>query len=242
MAIDVKPFLPRTSGKRFIVPPTVRSDFENYLNTDVPDVNFTFTGYENWYDQDAEEKRHSFRGEMFPINWKSKYAGSDNTSNLRVLPGTIIQKGDMLRREDGEVFLVVWNVETQVNSKKTQIQICNADIAFERNTDDVLDENFHIVEKAGRKPIAESIPCLASFVVNKFEYAQTYNTPGIVPNDVMCIYLQFNEKTDQIIPGDVFLYDGVQRRVVSRNIAEVDRAGEHGLLTLYAEKVAGEGI
>ena len=37
-----KPFVGAPSSTQFYIPPHIQSDFENYLESDIPNVNFTF--------------------------------------------------------------------------------------------------------------------------------------------------------------------------------------------------------
>lgn len=48
---DLVPYTPRDSALRFLVPPTLTADFDNWLNTTVPGVNYTFEVLRNWYDR-----------------------------------------------------------------------------------------------------------------------------------------------------------------------------------------------
>lgn len=114
----------------------MEADFDAFLMTDVPHVNWWFTRYHDWTDQQVTSQ---IRGEIFPINWKSKYSGSDTASNFRVSQKTEIQKGDILIREDGEILMLIWNVEDQVNNKKSQVQVCNLMATFTRFQKAVVD-------------------------------------------------------------------------------------------------------
>lgn len=93
----------------------------------MPEATFTFEILENWYDQFEEGyKKTLTRGEVFPINWKSNFANSDNGVNFRTDFREKIRKGDMLIREDGVIYLLTWTVNNQINNQPTQAQICNS--------------------------------------------------------------------------------------------------------------------
>lgn len=184
----------------------MEADFDAFLMTDVPHVNWWFTRYANWYDQ---EDTQEIRGEIFPINWKSKYSGSDTASNFRVSQKTEIQKGDLLIREDGEILMLIWNVEDQVNNKKSQVQVCNLMATFTRHQKAVVDPaTGRLVTPEGDVAIAENIPVIAYEVANKIEYSVSYNVPGIVPNHLGTVLIQYNAQTDKIQIGDEFNWHG----------------------------------
>lgn len=42
MGDNITPFVPERSSRRFYVPPTVQTDFTNFINTEVPEVTFNF--------------------------------------------------------------------------------------------------------------------------------------------------------------------------------------------------------
>lgn len=236
---EIPPFQPRPSAKKYHIPQTIQSDFERYLYTDVPNVNYWYDGYSNWYTKEDEQTAYRFRGSQFSINWKSKYSGSDNTQNLRAKIGTPLKKGDLLVREDGRIYVVYWNIEPEINNIRTQVQECNAMSKFVREQAAQVGDDFKLESAESDIVIAEQIPFSISFIQNRFEYDIANNVPGIVPNDTAVVSVQFNEQTRNLQIGDMFEYWGSVRRIVSIVQYEIDIHKTHGLLTFYAEKVAG---
>jgi len=45
-----------SSTKQFVVPPTIQSDWHNYLMTDIPNVVYDFRLLHDWYDQYKTEE------------------------------------------------------------------------------------------------------------------------------------------------------------------------------------------
>lgn len=216
----------------------MEADFDAFLMTDVPHVNWWFTRYHDWTDQQATSQ---IRGEIFPINWKSKYSGSDTASNFRVSQKTEIQKGDILIREDGEILMLIWNVEDQVNNKKSQVQVCNLMATFTRFQKAVVDPvTGWVVTAEGDKTVVENIPVIAYEVANKVEYATSYNVPGIVPNHLGTVLLQYNPQTNNLRIGDQFVWHGTAFHITDIGYGELDITGTSGMLTLTVKKVAGE--
>lgn len=74
----IKPSPLTESTRDFLIPPTIISDYENYLMTEVPNAVFDFRRLRSWYDvyEDSIEP-YMLRAEYFPINWKSKVGNSD---------------------------------------------------------------------------------------------------------------------------------------------------------------------
>lgn len=220
------------------MPPQLEADFDAFLMTDVPHVNWWFDRHTNWF---SEETPVQIRGEIFPINWKSKYSGSDTASNFRVSQSTEIAKGDILIREDGEVLMIIWNVENQVNNKKSQVQTCNLMARFERHQNAVVDKRTgKLITPEGMQTIVEDIPVIAYEVANKHEYAMSYNVPGIVPNHLGTVLIQYNDQTQNLIIGDEFMWHGNRFHIIDIGYGELDITGTTGMMTLTVEKMAGE--
>lgn len=72
----------------------------------MPGVNYTFEVVKNWYDRNAADYEPTFiRASFFPISWKSKIGNSDMGSNFLSNTKVDIKKGDIVVREDGEIFI-----------------------------------------------------------------------------------------------------------------------------------------
>ena len=121
---------------KFYVPPTIKSDFEDWLNTDVANVNYDFEIIRDWYAQ-ATVKR--IRATYFPIAWKSKIGNSDANSNFKTGYGWEIRKGDIAVREDGTIYMLNWQVQRNPNNQSTQAIACNARLSFARHMDEALE-------------------------------------------------------------------------------------------------------
>ena len=122
---------------KFYIPPTVKSDFEDWLNTDVANVNYDFEIIRDWYAQAAVKR---IRATYFPIAWKSKIGNSDANSNFKTGYGWEIRKGDIAVREDGTIYMLNWQVQRNPNNQSTQAIACNARLSFARHMDEVLDD------------------------------------------------------------------------------------------------------
>ena len=120
---------------KFYIPPTIKSDFEDWLNTDVANVNYDFEIIRDWYDQAAVKR---IRATYFPIAWKSKIGNSDANSNFKTGYGWEIRKGDIVVREDGTIYMLNWQAQRNPNNQSTQAIACNARLSFARHMDEVL--------------------------------------------------------------------------------------------------------
>jgi len=94
--------------------------------TEVPGVNYTFEVVRDWYDWDRPGYEPEFiRATYIPLAWKSKISNSDMGSNFFADSAADIKKGDILIREDGEIYLLDWKVQRRPNTQTTQAKDCN---------------------------------------------------------------------------------------------------------------------
>lgn len=207
----------------------------------MPNANYTFELVRDWYARGAAGYEPEFiRSMYFPINWKSKLGNSDANSNFRTHLRVDIRKGDMVVREDGEIYMLNWQVQRHPNNQSTQAVVCNAFLEFFRDVDEVLDERGYLLEQAHRLSVAPTIPCVYSEYAGRPDYAPAFNTPGIVADHLLTCQTQWNERTKEIRINDQFELMRSTYRIVHMIHHEVDIDGQYGIINITARKVAGE--
>lgn len=231
------------SRKDFRPPPTIHSDFRRLLDHEVPYVNYTYELVRDWYEieKDGYEKIY-LRGQQTPIDWKSKIGNSDMSTNFKVTHDIPIRKGDMVIREDGMVYLLNWNVQNHANNQATQSIECNATVEFERWFGDETDERGFLVRAGEYRVIAPKIPIIHAEYAGRPDFSMSQGLPGVVPNHLITVSLQWNSVTKGINIDDRFVIGDYTYRVINVSIAEVNIDKEHGVLILNAKKVAGGGV
>lgn len=222
---------------KFYIPPTVKKDFRDWLNTDVENANYDFQIIPNWYQQARFQR---IRALFFPIAWKSKIGNSDSNSNFKASYDVIIRKGDIAIREDGLILMLNWQVQNNPNNQSTQAIACNARFQFERHVDETVDQKGFLVEDAHDEIIAPEIPGVYAEYTGRPDYAASYNTPGISPDHLLTVQVQFNPTTDAVRLGDEFDLMHSRYRVINRVDTEVDIDRQYGIINLMARRIAGE--
>lgn len=257
MPFDVNRFVPRSSTRTFYVPPSIQDDFKTFLFTDVPNANWTLEKVHDWSQKgeilptdpvfNAVLTREYFaehpeliRAEIFPINWKTAFNNADNTDNFRTHLDSGIQKGDIFIREDREYMLGIWAATKEVNNIKTQAQLCNMMLTVTREVGWEMDEDGKLISETGKVTIAGPMPVVASNVSGKYEYVITNYTPGIVPNNIATLLLQFNPQTDMIRINDEFIWHGNGYKVINIERTQLDIREDNGILILNCDKIPGE--
>lgn len=181
------------------------------------------------------------RATMFPINWKSKMNNADNADNFKTNYDEVIKKGDYVIEygNPSNVMILNWRVANNPNNQASQAQICNMDLVIERDVREVTDSLGYLVKEAGTEVIVPSIPAIAYIYEGRPDYITSTNTPGVVPDHIVILQVQFNSNTTKIRIGDVFLWGDYKYRVVNKDLSQVQRSGDSGIVTLQAKKVAG---
>lgn len=250
----IKPSPLTESTREFLIPPTIISDYENYLMTEVPNAVFDFRRLRSWYDLNNNElEPYMLRAEYFPINWKSKVGNSDMNYNFYCSTKMDVQKGDLVIREDGKYFMLNWNIQQYINAKTTQAIECNHVLNIIRHMPAKADKRGYIVTEAHDEVIVEPIPCVMSEYAGRPDYMIAQNAPGIHADMLSICDVQYNEQTANIIENDLFVYGKYTYRVIHIDQTQIEvnginiETGEFdgtpfGIFRLYLRKVAGEDI
>ena len=236
----IAPFSPTETMFNFYIPPTILSDFHKFTHTDAPHANYTFEVLQDWYAKDKPDYEPVYlRGEIYPINWKSKIGNSDQSMNFRTSYEVPIRKGDILLRDDGQIFIVNWRTQEYINNQNAQINIANLPLRVYRMVDEVIDDDARVIEPAGEKTIVDTIPSIWKIYVGRPEYQVTMNMPGIVATDITEVYVQYNDQTKNIRINDLFRIEQYEYRVLEVQYSELDYDRTFGLLHIQAKRAAG---
>lgn len=237
------PAISTGSRKNFRPPETIKSDFERYLNHDVPHVNYSFEVIHDWYviDKDSYEPVY-VRAQYTPIDWKSKVGNSDMNYNFKTTHDVEIHKGDIAIREDGLVLYFSWNIQDHPNNQATQATECNTWFEFYRNVDDKVDTDGILVEEAHQEIIAHKIPGIHVEYAGRPDYAAAQGQPGINADHLITCSVQWNAETRNIRVNDEFVIGDYTYRVINVSLVEIQIDEKYGTLVLNARRVAGGGI
>ena len=243
---DAKALIPpivAKSHKNFRPPATIEDDFRRLLMHDVPHVNYTFELVRDWYEIREEGYEPTYiRAQQTPIDWKSKIGNSDMSTNFKTTHDIPIRKGDMVIREDGVVYLLNWNVTNHANNQATQSAECNVTLSFERWHDDITTEDGYLITPKGYTTIVPDIPGIHVEYAGRPDYSGAQNQPGISPDHLITVYVQWNPTTKNIFLDDEFVIGRFRYRVINVSVAEVNIDQEYGVLTLNAKRVAGGDV
>ena len=237
---NIRPAVLTDSTREFVVPPTMLSDYKNYLHSDIPNAVYDFRVLRSWYDQFTDKEPIIIRAEHFPINWKSKVGNSDANKNFYTDYDVKIQKGDICIREDGLIVMLNWSIQQYINAQTTQAIECNHRITIKRNYDAVADKRGFRLYDAHCETIVDDLPCVMSEYAGRPDFAAAQNAPGISADMLMVCHFQFNEHTKNVQIGDTFEYCNFTYRVINLNYTEVDINHTFGVITVNARRVAGE--
>lgn len=225
---------------QFYKPSTLVSDFDNFLNMDLPGAVMSFKHLHSWYDQfkdDYEEK--SIRGEIYPDKTKSRYMNTDNNLNFRASYNSDIEAGDMIIDPNNIIYLLDWEVPPQPNNKMSRALRCNAMFSFERMGKEVVDNRGNVIVPEGFQTVADAIPCNAYRYDGRPEYSVLSFSPGVVPNALTLVSVQLNDKTKELQIDDEFTWFKERYVVIDVSYAGTDIYNDRGVLKLQARKKSG---
>ena len=235
-----KPYSAATTNKRFYIPPTLASDFTEFLDNDIPNTVMDFTVYHNWYDQFEDEYvPQVVRGELYPDTSKSRYTNTDNNMNIRCDVNSGIHKGDILKDENNNIYILDWEVHLQSNNAPSRALRCNMYLTIERHRPELTDDDGYLVAEEEWETIVDNLPSNAYRYDGRPEYSAIAATPGITPNALTLMTVQYNNQSKNIRIGDRFLWGNEYYEIVDVNRIGLSLDGTFGCITLQAKKAAG---
>ena len=229
---------------KFYVPPTLAADFDNFLNTNVPNQVGNFELLPDWYSQFQEGYKPTIiRGEIYPDSTKSRYENTDNNMNFRASVTSGIKKGDMLiEQKTGTVYVLDWEVALETNNAPSRALRCNTNLTITRFIPEQTDEYGYLIQPEGEQVVVDHIPCNAFRYDGRPEYATITGTPGISPNALTIITMQYNSTTDDIRINDKFIWGRESYIIIDIDLFGMSRYGTSGTLRLKAKKEAGGAV
>lgn len=234
------PYVPTGTSKRFRVPRTLAADFNAFLNQDIPNTVMDFVVLKNWYDQfeDGYEEQ-TVRGEIYPDSTKSRYEDTDNNMNIRCSVSSGIRKGDMLIQPDGTIFVLDWAIALQSNNAPSRALRCNMLLTIKRYSDGEFDDDGYRKSSPGWTDIVTNLPANAYRYDGRPEFSAVSGTPGVTPNALTLMTVQYNTQTKNIHIDDKFLWGTDVFEVVDISYTGIDINKEYGTLKIQAKKASG---
>lgn len=237
------PYTPTPSSSRFYVPTTLQSDFDNFLNQNIPGAVEDFILLPSWYDQFEESyEAKTIRGEIYPDSTKSRYKNTDNNLNFRASLSSGIKKGDMLIDSRGAIYVLDWDIPPEPNNRMSRALRCNIRLTFQRYQEEVVDDDGYLIQEEGFTTIVDSLPCNGYRYDGRLEYTTNAEKPGLIPNSVTYITVQYNEQTKNLRVDDTFIWRDFHYTIVDIDYSGLNIDGTAGTLCLQAKKKAGGAI
>ena len=234
------PYVPQGTSKRFKVPRTLAADFDRFLSQDIPNTNMDFEILKNWFDKfDPNYEPKYIRGEIYPDSTKSRYENTDAIQNIRCSVYSDLRKGDMLIQPDGVIYIADWYVQRQSNNAPSRLLRCNMELTIKRFTQGEFDDDGYRLEAPGWNDIVKDLPANAYRYDGRPEYSAVSGTPGVTPNALTIMTVQYNDRTKKIEVDDKFLWGDDVYEVVDIDYVGVDFTQNFGTLKIQAKKAAG---
>lgn len=234
-------YVPQESRSRFYLPPTLESDFDNFLANDLPNQVMDFDVIDDWYApiEDGSYQVRTVRGELYPDSTKSRYEDTDNNMNIRCSLSSGIKKGDiMVPSNRFEIFVLDWEVAPESNNLPSRALRCNMYLNVKRWKEEQTDNLGYLVAEEGWIDVCVDMPANAYRYDGRPEYSAIYGTPGIAPNALTLLTVQYNRYTKDIRTDDRFEWGGEEYTIIDTNFVGVGLDGK-GTIKLQARKTPG---
>ena len=199
-----------------------------------------FVIHKDWFAQfvDGYEER-TIRGEIYPDSTKSRYTNMDNYMNIRADVDSGIRKGDMLVDPQGVIYLLNWEVALQSNNAPSRALRCNMHLTVYRHQEEVVDEYGFEIEPEQDVVLVDRLPANAYRYDGRPEYTAVSGTPGMTPDALTIVSIQYNDKTRIIKENDKFIWANEEYMVVDINYTDVNEMNNSGVMIIQAKKAPG---
>ena len=199
-----------------------------------------FVIHKDWCAQfaDGYEER-TIRGEIYPDSTKSRYTNMDNYMNIRADVDSGIRKGDMLVDPNGVIYLLNWEVALQSNNAPSRALRCNMHLTVYRHQEEVVDEYGFEIEPEQDVVLVDKLPANAYRYDGRPEYTAVSGTPGMTPDALTIVSIQYNDKTKIIKENDKFIWANEEYMVVDINYTDVNEMNNSGVMIIQAKKAPG---
>lgn len=199
-----------------------------------------FVIHKDWFAQfaDGYEER-TIRGEIYPDSTKSRYTNMDNYMNIRADVDSGIRKGDMLVDPNGVIYLLNWEVALQSNNAPSRALRCNMNLTVYRHQEEVVDEYGFEIEPEQDVVLVDRLPANAYRYDGRPEYTAVSGTPGMTPDALTIVSIQYNDKTKIIKENDKFIWANEEYMVVDINYTDVNEMNNSGVMIIQAKKAPG---
>ena len=216
----------------FYVPPYMKENYDKFLQTSACHTLYVCK------DVSKEEPEWiEFRGEISPINYKSKQYSSDNAFNLRFSYDEEIDKGDVVYYDDKQ-YLATWQVnKDKLDSKKIIIELMPYDLTFKRvslSKPKADKKTGQIIERSENDVVCRTRAMNVSG--SHMELRLKTGQPGVFASSRFTITMQSNPETRKIKVDDYFELMGYQYTVRDILYNQLNYDSETGLLIMEVEK------
>ena len=236
-----RPYVPQGSTAMFVLPPTLASDFDNFLDGDLPNQVMNFELVDDWYAELEDRGYHPIfvRGELYPDSTKSRYEDTDNNMNIRCSLTSGIKKGDIMIPEGrNEIFVLDWEVAPESNNLPSRALRCNMYLNVRRWMPEKVDDLGYLIQPEGWCHVCAEMPANAYRYDGRPEYSAVYGTPGIAANALTLLTVQYNRHTKDIRVDDRFIWGNEEYTIIDVNYVGVGLDNK-GTIKLQARKTAG---
>jgi hypothetical protein len=211
----------------FHVPSYLEDDFDDMLDNLGEDLSLNCD----------EATPTSFKGLITAMKFKANLKGLlDETKELFCSRSFDIKKGDYISDSNNNIYIISWSINTDINCKSTQVQICDYQFTFERFTAAVFDSAGTMATPVSYTTIVSSQNGFLSRITQG-TFDQRENQVGVVGTQNIFIGIKYTENTANIKILDEFDFYNQRYEVIDIDLSQVNifTGNDYGgILYLYA--------
>lgn len=199
-----------------------------------------FELWPDWFKHNEQGfEPEKIRMEIYPDSSKSRYTNTDNFMNVRADVASGIKKGDMVVAPDGTAYLLDWSVALQSNNAPSRALRCNVLLSMMRYHEEETDADGYLVTEEGYTPLFDNLPVNVYRYDGRPEFSAISGTPGVSPDALTIVTLQYNGLTKEVRADDKFIWAGETYVVIDVNYSGVYYVNGAGVIILQCKKMPG---
>lgn len=226
----------------FNVPKTLKKDFDDFLKVNLTNQVVETEIVHDWAQRSGQNYvTIKERCEWYPDSTKSRYENTDNNLNVRFSLDSVAHKGDIVLHPNGDIFLLDWDMPPECNNKASRALRCNFLLNVKRWVPDTVDENGMLAVAGHYADVVTNLPTNAYHYDGRPEYSAINGTPGVVPNGITIMTVQYNNQTKNLRIDDVFNWGPDEIQIIDISYVGIDLVHNDniGTLKIQGKKTAG---
>ena len=180
----------------------------------------------------------TFNGLLTKLKTSVNFKGvTDSTMDAVVPLDLSIQKGDYINDNNGNIYICMWNIFTDINCKITQVQLCNYSFVIERWIGKIIDSDGNTATPSSYTTIASLYGYISRIGQSNFDSRE--GQVGLSGTQKVCVGMKYNDDSSNIQIHDEFDYYNQRYEIIDIDYTQMNDDHISGLIFIYAQIKSG---